>query len=63
MKLTKWYPADIKPVRIGWYETKRQNGQISTFKWWFDGNKWRAGQDDFVCNEQNRVWRGLAEKL
>jgi len=61
-KVTKWFPAHIKPVHIGWYETKRFNGNKSAFKWWFDGEKWKGGKDDFICNEQNRIWRGLAKK-
>jgi len=69
MKKTKWFPADIKPVRAGWYETKSQlENQISKFRWFFDGNEWvwfyyeSTLQGKNRCNCQNRVWRGLAKK-
>jgi hypothetical protein len=59
---TDWFPHEIKPVRSGWYDTLNvKTGVIDQqFRWWFDvatGN-WKSDVDGFVCQGQNRSWRG-----
>lgn len=61
MKLTPWFPADVKPVHVGWYCTDDPlRGGESAFTWYWDGRHWRADKGDWICNQQNRQWRGLA---
>jgi hypothetical protein len=56
MKKTKWFPADIKPVRIGIYEVLGSNHM-----WLWDGANWRSsGPSRFLCQGQWKIWRGLA---
>jgi hypothetical protein len=56
-KLTPWFPAHIKPVRVGDYECTG-----SSFKWHWNGAIWcNNGYDKWPCLNQKRVWRGLAE--
>lgn len=68
MKLTEWYPAHIKPVRVGWYDTLDNDGSYSQLRWYFDGRKWCWFHDNdikktkVICVFQKRPWRGLAQK-
>lgn len=67
-KLTPWFPADVKPVRVGVYETRDVSVYGSKYqcwngKWWgcysFDVKKAykdRRGKSCCQCVE----WRGLA---
>lgn len=72
MKLTEWFPADVKPVRDGVYETEhisamtgRSCGNGFTM---FKNGDWmnqyenidRASRDE-VMGTQSKKWRGLAE--
>ena len=57
---TEWFPADVKPVHVGWYEC-----ELYDYLWW-NGLFWSMRHDDssmqYVddpCVEQHRVWRGL----
>lgn len=68
MKLTPWYPGDVKPVRVGVYERLYYDGERTCFSR-FDGASWRAGwagiyraQDDWWprSSYQDLPWRGLA---
>lgn len=65
MKLTPWFPPDVKPVRVGVYEKNLFNGRRWYSKW--DGSQWL-----FICEtadgaavEQipsafiNVPWRGI----
>jgi hypothetical protein len=61
-KFTEWFSAHIKPVHIGFYETKGSDGTTSAFRWFFDGEQWKSSKEGFICREQNRIWRGLAKK-
>lgn len=69
MKKTDWFPADVKPVHAGLYETKSE-GCVSLYLWEWDGSQWifprsREGSGEFAgmrCMDQNRDWRGLFEK-
>lgn len=68
-KLTDWFPADVKPVHIGVYETNAVTHGVYQ-KW--DGEKWctycpsvRSANMPANSNEseyQNVKWRGLAVK-
>lgn len=66
MRLTPWYPANIKPVREGPYQTKVQ-GYLG-YSFWSDG-RWgnQCGSVADLClqggrmpGEQNKEWRGMA---
>lgn len=64
-KLTRWFPAEVKPFHKGLYNAGHWRMADSFFVW--DGKYWRfskevdglAGQK---CFSQNKQWRGLAEK-
>jgi len=69
MRLTKWFPASVKPVRKGAYETSAVSG-CETYQHW-NGVFWgmyapspeRASESAYsesVSSEQNVEWRGLA---
>ena len=62
MKLTPWFRADQKPVRVGWYEVR--GGPLIKdlyFLTYWEGKKWGrwdCGQWYELVN-QRRQWRGL----
>lgn len=70
MKLTKWFPASIKPVHVGVYEIKpRLSSMPQLFKHW-DGKKWGFtglniadakfyGDRGVYLATQNVQWRGI----
>jgi hypothetical protein len=74
MKLTPWFPPEIKPVRNGIYETRINNcscntkGEISNW----NGQRWshqvgkmanKSYLTDFGnCAAQDKLWRGLAKE-
>ncbi len=63
MKLTEWFPADVKPVRPGYYSVKYTSPTIGDFPAWFDGTYWRLFPESTKrFKNQSREWRGLAEK-
>jgi hypothetical protein len=59
--MTEWYPLEIKPVRVGKYETviDGDNFQIPIYRFW-DGKRWTHTYSKYICVFQNRHWRGLA---
>jgi hypothetical protein len=68
MKLTPWFPANVKPVRAGVYEI--QDSLAAWYRRW-DGMNWyvgdsepeRAAQETIVLASYLRApWRGLAEE-
>ncbi len=68
MKLTPWFPPDVKPVHIGWYHTGvAAKCPINDVKseancnWWWNGSHWTAFDGCAPIYNQNRYWRGLAE--
>ena len=64
MKLTGWYPPEIKPVRKGWYDATIINppdGAPYPRMMW-DGMQWWHPRNKCPCDFQDRWWRGLAEK-
>jgi len=71
-KLTPWFPAHIKPVRVGVYEIKEPDGTLFYNKW--DGKNWHWGSKSKYKSEQNihpmnvadadrliARWRGLSQ--
>jgi hypothetical protein len=69
MKLTPWFPANAKPVRVGVYEIKK-DGMPAWYRRW-DGKYWYLGdinpetaaQENIVLgSSMPRPWRGLAEE-
>jgi hypothetical protein len=71
-KLTPWFPADVRPVRPGFYE--REWESISTIidagkflNDYFDGDLWTLSFHDKSLNAAKIIgkfdlrWRGLAE--
>lgn len=60
---TPWFPAHIKPLRKGLYETaidlpRAQDGIIVRCFW--DGTRWLWGETDKPALTNERVWRGLS---
>jgi hypothetical protein len=68
MKLTPWFPADVKPVRVGVYEVRMK---APWYRYW-DGVHWHAGHctPKLACplshmpleETPSEPWRGLAEE-
>lgn len=76
MKKTPWFPAAVKPIHEGVYETFSPTyGEPGWFSRW-DGKKWGAAFNarcdersiklaagyDQPATRQDRRWRGLAQK-
>lgn len=68
MKLTDWYPGDVKPVRVGVYEREYPLSGIGCYCKW-DGKMWHSGYENVdrasiepaISNIQNLPWRGLSK--
>jgi hypothetical protein len=70
MTKTEWYPARIKPVRNGLYETRVNSSSWPVWSVW-TGKHWSKPSTDpewaasNLCRGesfwQNREWRGLTE--
>jgi hypothetical protein len=72
-KLTPWFPADVKPARVGVYEKDFQIDEgHRSFQYW-SGRRWWYGTGNpegtkkaFLsaphgeCRPRPRPWRGLA---
>jgi hypothetical protein len=64
MKLTEWYPAHIKPVRIGWYEVRSSVVPEGEMMFWDGGLLWWTGRGGGVfCGPlvPGDMWRGLTK--
>lgn len=60
-KLTPWFPPEVKPVHVGWYERQHLAGFFHFFTWW-NGEYFQCSEDEPDCAFcQNQPWRGLAE--
>jgi hypothetical protein len=64
--LTDWFPADVKPVRIGVYETSfAYGGGFSEWNGYHWSNQYdtpqRAKDMAYFAGEQDKCWRGLTE--
>lgn len=73
MKLTDWFPPEVKPVHVGVYETQSARFMDDTWYAYFDGKRWgyctcTNPEDAFEYRNRQHFrdsdspWRGLAEK-
>ena len=68
-KLTPWFSAVHKPVRVGVYQTSYRGDWGAGFSYW-DGSRWGNQKNDpknchagdFIGAYQNKQWRGFAEE-
>lgn len=68
MKLTPWYPGNVKPVRVGVYERDYPGEGIYFCKW--NGKRWHAGNKKLKLAKkvpipsfsQSLPWRGIAKE-
>lgn len=58
-KLTDWFPPEIPPARIGWYDSCLENNACFARIWW-SGRSWKDEPDGRTMLFQSRYWRGLA---
>lgn len=68
--MTEWYPAHIKPVRVGMYEVKQKGivALVPTYAYW-NGGHWGFYRSDFRFAglysadkseaNQEKEWRGF----
>jgi hypothetical protein len=69
MKLTPWFPGNVKPVRPGVYQQMCGFNRDVGYQYW-DGKVWGlwsrtiegARHDGWPASPQNDPWRGLAEE-
>lgn len=64
-KLTPWFPAHIKPVRVGVYETDKNRGRYQHWNGRFWGPYDQSSRtawlwQDYRSGYQSPSWRGLA---
>ncbi len=57
-EVTDWYPASVKPVRVGWYECQFHIGTL--IRYW-NGNIWVSDSSRFGYGWAPLPWRGLKE--
>jgi hypothetical protein len=70
--LTPWFPPEVKPVHVGWYETCMLKSAIGHSYWcgkqWsgtYFAESWNKINLRFINFDgaiQNKSWRGLAVK-
>lgn len=68
-KLTPWFPPEMKPVRVGIYETDAETeGGTSCYQSWNGAQwSWCSSDSDFTVIDSRSIhqsprWRGLAVK-
>lgn len=71
MRLTPWFPADVEPVRPGWY-LRRLYGWAPELPDFYDGKHWYFGGGDQNLSDVVKPkwrddsgkweWRGLAKE-
>lgn len=64
MTKTPWYPAHIKPVRVGWYEVISSVVPEGEMMFWDGGLLWWTGRGGGVfCGPlvPGDKWRGLTK--
>lgn len=61
-KVTPWFPASIKPVRVGEYECRLcvEDRALHQRHFW-TGEKWVFGPND-TGPSLNVIWRGLTKR-
>lgn len=47
-ELTEWFPADVKPVHIGYYEVKRGGGICPSFG--IHQLRWTGSEWQYACD-------------
>lgn len=68
MKLTDWFPADVKPKRVGVYITRFVGDSDHGYSYWngeYWGSEWGSIQKASLWDRyghQDKDWKGLAEK-
>ena len=68
-KYTDWYPADVRPVRVGWYQRDYGIQLCDSAPDYWDGQYWYLGdganRKEYEPSEilQTRPWRGLKEPV
>ena len=61
-ELTPWYPADIKPVRVGTYQVKCVTKYFCEYFYaYWDGKEWLNKEKQYPLIYQDREWRGLTK--
>lgn len=60
MKLTKWYPSEIKPVRIGVYQVMHNERLYASY---WNGNNWGVCVGELSRHRVNQAVYDLAEVL
>jgi hypothetical protein len=62
--LTDWFPGDVKPVHVGYYERAYSYSHTAGFvsRNFWDGCAWRYVQGGVYAIRQDRPWRGFKEK-
>lgn len=67
VKLTPWFPGNVKPVRVGVYQRPYGSYDYPLYCWW-DGKEWSAGartpfeakQTRYGSGDQGHMpWRGI----
>lgn len=62
-KVTDWFPAEVKPVRVGWYEREYASDWLTRACDWWDGSRWILCSyfgDHIGQGNDDRRWRGLS---
>jgi len=64
-ELTPWFPAKVRPVRVGYYE--RDYGiSVDEVPDYWDGRRWWvvpvSNLNERMAGVPNLPWRGLAKK-
>lgn len=66
-KVTEWFPATVKPVRVGHYQRNWGDGSLTEVPDYWDGKHWfncdiDGSHDGCRSLDESRPWRGLAAK-
>lgn len=64
-KLTPWFPGEVAPAHVGFYERDYGFGDEETGDYW-DGDRWWVvpvlAHEKRLPSSVDLPWRGLAEK-
>lgn len=61
--LTDWFPPEVKPVRVGWYQRKYDLEEEREFPDYWDGADWFVASKggEIICKSAStHPWRGLS---
>ena len=63
LEKTEWFPGDVKPVHVGWYERRcdTHDGAHWSYMAWWDGELFNTGSKNALIYPNDREWRGLTE--